>query len=157
MTSLLDIGDLTETVELRGKKIEVRGISAEGLLVLLGKFPELRVIMTNGADEKVIASLTEKLPQAVFAIIAAGCGDAGNEKAEAVAAKLSVGEQLDAFGKIWKLTFPRGIVDFIKALETLAGELEGAAGIGSAVSGKDQDTKSPGPSSTASATDIPQT
>jgi hypothetical protein len=151
MPSLLDIGDLTETVEFRGKKVEVQGISAQGLLVLLQKFPELRVVMTSGADAAVIETLTTKLPEAIVSVIAAGCGLPGDERAEAMARKISVGEQIDALRKIWNLTFPRGIANFIEALEALAGEIE----VGE--SGKVVDTKSPGPSSGVSATDTPET
>ena len=149
MPSLLDVGDLTETVEIRGKSVEVQGVSAAGLVVLLGKFPELRSLMTGTADESILQNLVGKLPEAVASIIAVATGSLNDARAEAVAAKLSVGEQLDLLTRIWKLTFPRGIRDFLVALETLASEVD-------VESGKGPDTKSPGQSSGASAKDIPQ-
>lgn len=143
MPSLLDIGDLTEPVTIRGKVLQVQGISAEGLFALLKEFPELRKLMTGNADEAVIASLTEKLPESLGMIIAAGTGTPGNEEAGRKARMLAVGEQIQLIHAIWKLTFPRGVKDFIEALEALTGELGDE-------SGKAPGTKSPGPSSDAS-------
>ena len=157
MPSLLDVGDLTEIVEIRGKSVEVQGVSAAGLVVLLGKFPELRSLMTGTADESILKDLVGKLPEAVASIIALATTPPSDDPvarlhrqaaAEIKAAQLSVGEQLDLLTRIWKLTFPRGIRDFLAALETLASEVD-------VDSGKVPDTKSPGQSNGASVRDIP--
>jgi hypothetical protein len=147
MPSLIDIGDLTETVEIRGKQLEVQGVSAADLVVLLQNFPELRKVMTGLADADVVQSLIAKLPDAVAAIIAIGTGTPGDAKAESQAKRLAVGEQVDLLTRIWRLTFPRGIRDFTEALEALATEVAGEYG-------KAQDTKSPGPLNNVSETDI---
>jgi hypothetical protein len=148
MTSLLDIGDLTEEVEVRGHKLRVRGISAEGFVILLQRFPELRRVMTGGADAEVIQSLVAKLPDAVACIVACGTGTPGNTDAEKQASLLAAGEQVELLSRIWHLTFPRGVKDFLDALASLAEQLAGELG-------RDQDTRSPGPSSGASETATP--
>lgn len=150
MPSLLDIGELTETVEIRGKSLEVQGVSAADLVALLQDFPELRKLMTGNADADVIQSLVAKLPDAVAAIIAIGTGTPGDAKVKKQAKRLAVGEQVDLLTRIWRLTFPRGIRDFTEALEALATEVAGEYG-------KVQDMKSPGQSNNASQTDTRQT
>mgnify|MGYP001613578916 CR=1 FL=1 len=136
MPSLIDIGDLTEKVEIRGKQLEVQGISAEGIMHLLAKFPDLRKVVTGNADEEALKNLSEKVPEAVAAILAHGTGSPGDEKAEAQARKLAVGEQVTLIAVIWRLTFPKGVKDFLDALTRHADEVVGEHG-------KDQDTKSP--------------
>jgi hypothetical protein len=42
MVGLLDIADLTEPVEVRGKSIEVRGITAMHFVTLFRRYPEMR-------------------------------------------------------------------------------------------------------------------
>jgi hypothetical protein len=150
MPSLSDIGELTDTVEVRGKTITIEGVSAEGIVYLLGKFPELRQVMTGTADENILQSLVGKLPKAVASIIAVATGKLGDAREEELAAKLPVSVQLELLTKIWKLTFTRGVRDFLDALEALASEVD-------VESGKGPDTKSPGQSSGASEMDIPLT
>lgn len=149
MPSLTDIGSLADSVEINGKKIDVLGISAEGLVVLIGRFPELRRLLTGNTDQETIDALTGKLPEAVGAIIAISTGSPGDAAAEKVARSLPVGSQVEILKKTWAMTFPRGVKDFLAALETITAEAV-------VESGKDQDTKSPGPSSSVSDTDTLQ-
>ena len=71
---------------MQGTSVAVHGISAKGVAHLLGRFPELRMLMT-GQDVEA-DQLMAMGGDAVAAIIAAGCGYPGDEKAEAVAGKL---------------------------------------------------------------------
>ena len=106
MVGLIDIAPSVETVEVQGASVTVHGVSASGLAYLLGRFPDLRKLMTGLEVE------TEQLMaiggDAVAAIIAAGCGYPGDEKAEAVAGKLSLDAQADFLGAILRLTLPQG-------------------------------------------------
>jgi hypothetical protein len=62
--------------------------------------------------------------EAVAAIIAAGCGYPGDEKAEAIAGSLSLDAQADLLAAVLRLTLPRGIGPFVAKLTGLAGILD---------------------------------
>jgi hypothetical protein len=47
MVSLLDIADVQRTIPLRGVDVEVQGISAEGIAVLINRFPEIRSLLAG--------------------------------------------------------------------------------------------------------------
>ena len=141
MVSLLDIADQQKTVTIRDKDVAVFGISAQDIVYLFGKFPELRLLMSGKQADLTPETLLKLAPGAVAAAIAAGTGAAGDENAEAVAARLGLGEQLDLLAAIFDLTFPQGVGPFVAKLDAL-GLLKSADG----VSGWAQDTTSPAPS-----------
>jgi hypothetical protein len=60
---------------------------------------------------------------AVAAIIAAGCGYPGDDKAESVAANVSVDAQVDLLAAILRLTLPKGVGPFVEKLTALGGIL----------------------------------
>ena len=72
MIGLIDIAPKIETVEVQGTSVGVHGVSAKGLAHLLGRFPELRMLMTG--QEVEAPALMTMGGDAVAAIIAAGCG-----------------------------------------------------------------------------------
>lgn len=80
MVGLIDIAPRTETVVVQGTPVSVHGISAKSLAYLLGRFPELRKLMTG--QEVEIEQLMAMGGEAVAAIIAAGCGYPGDQSAE---------------------------------------------------------------------------
>jgi hypothetical protein len=47
MVGLIDIAPAAETVDVPGTSVTVHGVSAKGLAHLLGRFPELRKLMTG--------------------------------------------------------------------------------------------------------------
>jgi hypothetical protein len=141
MVSLLDIADRQKTVTIRDKDVAVFGISAQDIVYLFGKFPELRLLMSGKQADLTPETLLKLAPGAVAAAIAAGTGLAGDEQAEAVAARLGLGEQLDLLAAIFELTFPQGVGPFVQKLDAL-GLLRNA----DAASGWAQDTTSPEPS-----------
>ena len=72
MVSLLDVAPKAESIEVQGTPVAVHGVSAKGFAYLLGRFPELRMLMTG---QTVDANrLMAVGGDAVAAIIAAGCG-----------------------------------------------------------------------------------
>ena len=141
MVSLLDIADQQSTVTIRNKDVAVFGISAQDIVYLFGKFPELRLLMSGKQADLTPETLLKLAPGAVAAAIAAGTGSAGDENAEAVAARLGLGEQLDLLAAIFDLTFPQGVGPFVQKLDAL-GLLRNADG----ASGRAQATTSPEPS-----------
>ena len=60
---------------------------------------------------------------AVAAIIAAGCGYPADDKAESVAARLSLDAQADLLAVILRLTLPKGVGPFVEKLTALGGTL----------------------------------
>ena len=123
---------------MQGAPVAVHGISAKGVAHLLGRFPELRMLMTG--QEVETAQLMAMGGDAVAAIISAGCGYPGDEKAETVAGKLSLDAQADLLASILRLTLPRGIGPFVEKLTALGGVLDAAPSDSAPVS------KSPKPS-----------
>jgi enoyl-CoA hydratase/carnithine racemase len=117
MVGLIDIAPAVETVDVQGAPVTVYGVSAKGLAHLLGRFPELRMLMTG--QEVQTEQLMAMGGDAVAAIIAAGCGYSGDETAEAVAGKLSLDAQADLLAAILRLTLPKGIDPFVEKLTAL--------------------------------------
>jgi len=122
MVGLIDLAPSVETVSVRDKAVAVHGVSAKGLAYLLGRFPDLRRLMTG--QEVGVDQLLASGGEAVGAIIAAGCGAPGEESAEAIAGSLSIDVQADLLAAILRLTLPRGIGPFVEKLTALGGILE---------------------------------
>jgi hypothetical protein len=122
MVGLIDIAPKLEIVEVQGSPVAVPGISAKGVAHLLGRFPELRKLMTG--QEVEADALMAMSGDAVAAIIAAGCGYPGDEQAEAVAGKLAVDAQADLLAAVVRLTLPAGLGPFVEKLTALGGILD---------------------------------
>jgi hypothetical protein len=111
-------------VDVQGDPVTVHGISAKGVAHLLGRFPELRMLMTGQQVEP--EQLMAVGGDAVAAIIAAGCGYPGDEQAETIAGKLSIDAQADLLAAIIRLTLPAGLGPFVEKLTALGGILDAA-------------------------------
>lgn len=121
MAGLMDISPACETVQVGDKAVTVYGVSAKGISLLLGRFPELRMMM-SGRDVPV-EQLMAMGGDAVAAIIAAGCGYPGDEKAETMAGSLGADTQADLLVPILRLTMPKGVGPFVEKLTALGGVL----------------------------------
>ena len=124
MVGLIDIAPKIETIDVQGASVAVHGISAKGVAHLLGRFTELRMLMTG--QEVQTEHLMTMGGDAVAAIISAGCGYPGDEKAEAVAGRLSIDAQADLLAAILRLTLPVGLGPFVEKLTALGGILDAA-------------------------------
>jgi hypothetical protein len=114
MVGLLDIAPLTETVTVRDHSVEVTGVSAKGVAQLLLRFPELRALISGrdvGLDQLLALG-----GDIIAAVIAAGCGMLGDERAEAAAGRLGLDDQAALLAAIMKLTMPQGIGPFVDKL-----------------------------------------
>ena len=140
MVGLIDIAPSVETIDVQGTAVAVHGVSAKGVAHLLGRFPELRMLMTgqNVEADKLMAVGGD----AVAAIIAAGCGYPGDEKAETVASSLAVAAQADLLAAILRVTLPAGLGPFVEKLTGLGGVLDGGPSVTA------QASNSPSPSMT---------
>ena len=127
MVGLLDIAPLTQIVTVRDHPIEVTGVSAKGVAQLLLRFPELRALISGrdvGLDQLLALG-----GDIVAAVIAAGCGQAGDEQAEAAAGRLGLDDQAELLAAIMALTMPQGIGPFVDKLARMG--LKPVAGGGS--------------------------
>lgn len=119
MAGLKDIAP--QSKECHG--VTVFGISSEGIAYLIEKFPELAKLST-GASLKV-SEIMNMAPNAIPAIIAAGCGNISDPDAEKVAAKFAMETQLDFLTDIGGLTFPSGLGPFVDRILALSKAVSG--------------------------------
>jgi hypothetical protein len=145
MVSLVDIGPSLDTVELRGKTVEINGLTAEHIVGVLISFPEVRKILAS--KEADLGILIAQSPLAISRMIAAGTGKADDNPTIQFARNLGVGEQYEIMSKIFELTFPKGLQSFLDGV--------GAALKSVGAPGWDLATKLPAPSSVASKEDAP--
>lgn len=108
---------MTASVFVNGTEIKVSGLSAKSIAALLGRFPELRTLLSGGELE--IDRLFEMGGDVVGALIAAGCGYPGNRDAEAVATHLPLDAQADLGAAILRLTMPQGFGPFVEKMSRL--------------------------------------
>jgi hypothetical protein len=141
MPGLLDIAVSTRTAPVGDVSVNITGVSAKGFAALLERFPEFRKVLTGNKVDMTPESLMAMVPDAIAAVIAAGTGNPGDPKAEAIAESLGVGVQLDLLKAIIDVTMPKGVGPFVDALM----EIMGGLGVESM---SIQDTKSPQPSNT---------
>src|SRR4051812_40667517 len=73
MTSLLDIGPLTEEVSVNGTRVAVYGVTPEGFFYLMEKFPVLKEMMSG--DGVNIDKLREVAPTSIAYAIAVATTD----------------------------------------------------------------------------------
>lgn len=146
MVSLVDIGPSRGQVPLRGQAMDIRGLTAEHIVVMFQDFNDLRKLVTGNTDAEVLTNLFNNFPVIVGRIIAMGCGaewgDADFEAQVEGARRLTLGEQWELLVAIVKLTFPQGPKSFLDGVAGLVGQ--------SAAPGWGQATTSRAPSNGAS-------
>ncbi len=137
MTSLLDIGPLTEEVSVGGKQVTVHGVTPEGFFYLLAKFPELQKLMAGkGLD---FESLREVAPTSIAYAIAVATTERSRypqtpqwmnavQATADVAMNLSAHYQMAIFQVVLRLTFPDGIGPFMRGMTELAANISRVSG-----------------------------
>jgi len=143
--SLLDIAPQHELVPVGKEKLKVVGVSAEGVLALFKRFPDMGAWFKGGLKPEM---MVKAAPEAIAAIIAAGCGTPGNEGAEAVARALPIETQLDVLEAIGRLTFKNGFGPFVERMLALAADAK-SVNYGRAPATVSQPQSKPSPPSTA--------
>lgn len=140
MTSLLDIGPLTEEVSVGGKMVTVRGASPEGFFYLLEKFPILQKMFSGGVKSDLdMGTLRSAGPDCVAHALAVVTTDRSRyasftdwskdvEAAAKVALNLSAHHQMAIFQTGLRLTFPDGIGPFMSGVEALAESINRVSG-----------------------------
>ena len=142
MVGLRDIAPSTKTVSVGGVDVPVYGVSAKGVAYLFERFPELRKAFMRkevDASEFTPEALMKLIPDGIAAVIACGCGSAGDAEAEEIASKLGVSDQATLLEAIMAQTMPQGVGPFVERLNALMAGL-------SVDTGKVSVGKSPKPS-----------
>lgn len=140
MVSLVDLADISETVEVRpGMSVQVYGLSAGSIANILAMSAELRKAVLSKSF--TVATLLESAPEIVRYAIAAAVREDGNPEAVDAAGRLSLHEQSAILAAALRLTLPQGVDPFAEQWAALLG---GAAVAGST---KAPDMESPKASS----------
>jgi hypothetical protein len=109
--SLYDIANFGEDVEVgNGQKLRVKGISAQGCLVLLMRYPDFQKWI--GGKALQLSDVMLLAPDVIAAVIAAGTGKPGDVDAEDIAGSLPVETQTDLVEAIYRQTFRSGFGPF---------------------------------------------
>jgi hypothetical protein len=119
MSSLLDLGPLTEEVEIRGVKLTINGLSAADLFKLFSQFPDLQQKLAQlGSPGAVMMNLA---PDLFAKMIAMAVGAPGDAEMEARAKKLGAADQINILAAVQRLSFPEGFGPFVEQMTKLAG------------------------------------
>jgi hypothetical protein len=152
MTSLLDIGPLTEDVVVRGKTLTVQGLTAGHLFQLFAEFPDMRKLLDSksGSPQEVMLHLA---PELIAKVIAMALGEPHSKEVEAKAMTMGAGDQLTLLAAVQQLTCPEGIGPFVDRITQLMTAT--AAGLPKTPSmvSSNSSTRSPAPSSASLVTD----
>lgn len=149
MSSLLDLGPLTEEVEIRGVKLMVQGLTASDLFKLFSEFPDMQKMLEQMGSPGAV--MTSMAPELFAKVIAISTGMAGNKEAEAKAGQLGAADQMVILSAVQRLSFPEGFGPFVNQL----GKLMGADLTTLSASGPGQGNSSHDVSNAALQTDSP--
>jgi hypothetical protein len=145
--NLADLTAQTEDVPYGESFFSVSGVSAKDAVSIFKRFPKL-VSLLGGFN---LTTFIETAPDAVAAIIAAACGQLGNEAAEENASRLPMEAQFDILEAVGRLTFTNGFAPFVQRIMRLASAADSASFT------KVQPLNSPPVSKNSSQPDTPQT
>jgi hypothetical protein len=143
MASLLDLGPLTEQVEVRGVQLTVRGLTAANLFKLFSEFPGLPQAMQQIGDANATPIL-DLAPDLLAKIIAMATGSPGNKEVEDKAKELGAADQMAILGAVQRLSFPQGFVPFVNEMTRLMGTETNQGNSSRAPSSASFQTDSPG-------------
>jgi hypothetical protein len=119
MTSLLDIGPLTEEVEIRGVTLVVQGLTAGHLFQLFAEYPDMRKLLDGKPDSSPQEIMLALAPDLIAKIIAMATGQANNKEVEAKAKTMGASDQLTILTAVQKLSVPEGISPFVDRVTQL--------------------------------------
>jgi hypothetical protein len=114
--SLINLGPLHKTLTINGHDHKIRGISAEGIFMLLANFPEIQKLLQGQLQELKAGTILHMIPQSLSTVIAISMLNRSDyptfndwELAVQELAKetrdMGAGLQVRAFNMIFELTF----------------------------------------------------
>lgn len=155
MTSLLDIGDLTEEVEVRGVKLTVQGLTAGHLFQLVSEFPDMRKMMDSkkGDATQIMLGLA---PELIAKIIAMALGHPHDEAIEARAMSMGAGDQMLFISAVLRLTFADGFGPFVERITKIMQSAAVQPSSSPSMPSSNSMTRSPAPFSASLQMDTPE-
>jgi hypothetical protein len=117
MNSLLDLGPLTEEVEIRGVKLTVRGLTAANLFKLFADFPDMQEALAQMGTTS--SAILELAPDLFAKIIAIATGSPGDAAVIAKAQELGATDQMAILSAVQRLSFPQGFGPFVEQITRL--------------------------------------
>jgi hypothetical protein len=117
MSSLLDLGPLTEEVEVRGVKLTVRGLTAASLFKLFSEFPNLQQALAQMGTANT--DMLELAPDLFAKVIAIATGSPDDAAIIAKARELGAADQMAILSVVQKLSFPQGFGPFVDQITRL--------------------------------------
>ena len=130
MVGLLDVAPVPRHVDIEGHRVDVPGVSAEGIAYLLEHFPqiiELQKLIGDGKDKKDDKDLGSALfalgPMLLHQVLAAGCGYPGNKEAIDRVAGMDLTSQTDLLDAILSKTLSKGLDHFLGRLNSIRATL----------------------------------
>jgi hypothetical protein len=117
MSSLLDLGPLTEDVEVRGVKLSVRGLTAANLFRLFAEFPKMQEALAEMGTTS--SAILELAPDLFAKIIAIATGSPDDEAVVAKAKELGAADQMAILSAVGRLSFPQGLGPFVEQITRL--------------------------------------
>ena len=144
MAGLTDIIPVAKRVmiptEDGDKPVDVRGLSTSDLSYIISRYPDL---MSKFGSGMTAAMIMKAGPEVMATVIAAACGDTGNEAAERIAATLGAGTQAEILTHVVKLTMPRGPGPFVELLKAAGLDLSHVAEASASIAQTPSDTSLP--------------
>lgn len=124
MVGLIDAGKVIRVIKIGTEDVTCEGVSLDGLVLLLDRFPEFKRLVTPqrgeiDTNELTVESLLRLAPRVIGAILAAGTGSPGNAEAEKMYKGLGIGHQVRLLKEIMDLTFPGGLGPFVEDLRAM--------------------------------------
>src|SRR5262245_39017460 len=156
MTSLLDIGELTEEVEVHGVKLTVQGLTAGHLFQLFSEFPEMRKMIAQkaGSPQEMMLALAPDLIAKIIALTTEK-DPVQRKLVETKAKTLGASDQLIVLEAVQRLSFPDGIGPFVERVTAISKKASaGLPEAGSTIS-SNSTTASPAPFNALLQTDGP--
>jgi hypothetical protein len=117
MNSLLDLGPLTEEVDIRGVKLTVRGLTAASLFKLFSEFPDRQPALAQMGTSN--SAMLELAPDLFAKIIAIATGSPDDEAIIAKAKELGAADQMAILSAVQRLSFPQGFGPFVEQITRL--------------------------------------
>lgn len=165
MVGIVDIAPVRRFVETEGQRIDVPGVSAEGLAYLLSQFPqfmELRQLIgasKDGSADKELSTLLFAMgPKMLHEVLAAGCGYPGDPVALERVAEYDLTTQADLLDAILSKTLSKGLDHFLGRLTSIKATLSPPATLADKVreASRQKRKLSPEPSSSSSEEQVTQ-
>ncbi len=118
MVDILDIAPVMTKVKYRGEELSVPGLSIEGIVHLLVRYPEVSSIFQGKKMDTEMSDILKLGINFVADFLAAGLGHTDDEKVIKICRAMKPEEVFDIGEAIIKDSFPGGAANFMVRVQT---------------------------------------